>query len=142
MENEQGEAITNEFLFKKIEEEDIGNIWFQQDGAICHTAEATLDVLRPVFKYHIISIHTHIQHTTLLEGKPFLRNKHQIAFFEVKCKFFGRKGYTISVCELCSVRCMRVYVHVHKHFNRNKESCSRCSECVCVLNPGHSVQYI
>ena len=34
---------------------DIGNIWFQQDGATCHTAEATLDVLRPVFKDRIIS---------------------------------------------------------------------------------------
>ena len=42
-ENEQGQAVTvngaryramlNEFLLKKIEEEDIGNIWFQQDGA-------------------------------------------------------------------------------------------------------------
>ena len=59
VENEQGEAVTvngdryrvmlNEFLFTKTEEEDIGNIWFQQDGATCHTAEATLDVLRPVF---------------------------------------------------------------------------------------------
>ena len=39
----QGEAVTvkgdryramlNEFLFKNIEEENIGNIWFQQDGA-------------------------------------------------------------------------------------------------------------
>ena len=28
----------------------IGNIWFQQDGATCHTAEPTLDVLRPVFE--------------------------------------------------------------------------------------------
>ena len=34
----------------KIEEENIGNIWFQQDGATYHTAEATLDVLRPVFE--------------------------------------------------------------------------------------------
>ena len=43
LENEQEEAITvngdryrailNEFLFTKIEEEDIGNIWFQQEGA-------------------------------------------------------------------------------------------------------------
>ena len=59
-ENEQGEAVTangdcyramlNEFLFTKIEEEDIDNIWFQQDDATCHTAEAILDVLRPVFK--------------------------------------------------------------------------------------------
>ena len=53
-ENEQEEGITvngdrywamlNEFLFTKIEEEDIGDIWFQQDGATCRTAEATLDV--------------------------------------------------------------------------------------------------
>ena len=43
-------AMLNEFLFTKIEQEDISNIWFQQDGATCHTAEATLDVLHPVFK--------------------------------------------------------------------------------------------
>ena len=64
-ENKQGEAITvnenryrtmlNEFLFIKIEEEDIGNIWFQQNGAKCHTAEATVDVLLPVFENRIIS---------------------------------------------------------------------------------------
>ena len=48
-------AMLNEFLFTKIEEEDIGNIWFQQDDAMCHTAEATLHVLRPVFEDRIIS---------------------------------------------------------------------------------------
>ena len=58
LENEQGEAVTvngiryrtmlNEFLFTKIEEENIGNIWFQQ-------AEATLDGLRFVFEDRIIS---------------------------------------------------------------------------------------
>ena len=47
-------AMLNEFLFTKIEEEDICNIWFQQDGATCHTAEAALDVLRPVFEDRII----------------------------------------------------------------------------------------
>ena len=46
--NEQGEAITvngdgyramlNEFLFTKIEKDAIGNIWFQQNGAMCQTA--------------------------------------------------------------------------------------------------------
>ena len=64
-ENKQEEAFTvigdryramlNEFLFTKIEEEDIGNIWFQQDGATCHTAKATLDILRPVFEDRIFS---------------------------------------------------------------------------------------
>ena len=46
--------MLNEFLFTIIEEEDIGNIWFQQDDATCHTAEAILDVLRPVFENRII----------------------------------------------------------------------------------------
>ena len=64
-ENEQGEAVTvngdryramlNEFLFSKIEEKDIGNIWLQQNGAMCHTAVATLNVLCPVFEDCIIS---------------------------------------------------------------------------------------
>ena len=59
-ENEQEDAVTvngdryramlNEFLFTKIEEEDIGSIWFQQDSATCYTIEATLDVLRPFFE--------------------------------------------------------------------------------------------
>ena len=64
-ENEQGKAITvngdryramlNEFLSTKIEEEYIGHIWFQHDGATCDTTEATLDVLRTVFEIRIIS---------------------------------------------------------------------------------------
>ena len=47
--------MLNEFLFTKIEEDDIGNIWCQQDSATCHTAEATLYVLRPNFEDCIIS---------------------------------------------------------------------------------------
>ena len=33
--------MLNEFLFTKLEEKDIGNIWLQQDGATWHKAEAT-----------------------------------------------------------------------------------------------------
>ena len=65
LENEQGGTVTingdryramlNKILFTKIEEQDIGNIWLQQDGATNHTAEATLDGLRPVFDDRIIS---------------------------------------------------------------------------------------
>ena len=47
--------MLSEFLFTKIEEENIGNIWFQQDGATCHIAEAILDILRPVFEDRIVS---------------------------------------------------------------------------------------
>ena len=47
--------MLNKFLFTKIEEQDIGNIWFEQDGATCHTAEVILNVLRSVFEDRIIS---------------------------------------------------------------------------------------
>ena len=47
--------MLNEYLFTKTEEKDIGNIWVQQDGAKCHTAEATLDILSPIFEDRIIS---------------------------------------------------------------------------------------
>ena len=64
-ENQQGEAVTvnghryramlNEFLFTKLEEKNMGNIWFQQNDATCHTAETTLEVLCPVLEDRIIS---------------------------------------------------------------------------------------
>ena len=78
--NEHGEAVTvngdcrramlNEFLFTKIEEEDIGNIWFQQDGATCHTAEATLDVLRPVVEDRVISRRADVVWPSSYADKP------------------------------------------------------------------------
>ena len=46
--------MLNEFLFTKIQEEDIGNIWYQQDGAKYLTPEAKLDVLQPVYEDRII----------------------------------------------------------------------------------------
>ena len=42
-------------MFTKIEDDDIGNMWFQQDGVTGHTDEATLDVSRRVFENRIIS---------------------------------------------------------------------------------------
>ena len=38
-----------------------------------------------------------IKHINLLEGETFLRNKHKIAFFEIKGTFFDRKENTISI---------------------------------------------
>ena len=69
-ENEQEEAVTvngdrywamlNGFLFTKIEEKDIGIIWFQQDDGTCYTAEATLDILLTVFEDRFISRRTDV----------------------------------------------------------------------------------
>ena len=44
--------MLNEFLFTKIEEEELATFDFNRT---CHTAETTLDVLRPVFEDRIIS---------------------------------------------------------------------------------------
>ena len=48
-------AMLHKFLFTKIEEEDIDNIWFQQNGSTCHTADATLEFFRLLFEDRIIN---------------------------------------------------------------------------------------
>ena len=43
-----------EHLFPKLEEDDMNDIWFQQDGATCHTANVTIDLLHTIFDNWII----------------------------------------------------------------------------------------
>ena len=47
--------MLNEFLFPEIEEDDMDDIWFQEDGATCNTDNVTIDLLRTVFENQIIS---------------------------------------------------------------------------------------
>ena len=64
-ENEDGDTVTvngeryramlTDCFFEEIKAEDLDDIWFQQDGATCHTANATIDLLRPIFGNRIIS---------------------------------------------------------------------------------------
>jgi hypothetical protein len=37
------------FFLPKMQELDLHDMWFQQDGATCHTARATMDLLRGEF---------------------------------------------------------------------------------------------
>ncbi|GFS65874.1 DUF4817 domain-containing protein [Trichonephila clavipes] len=46
--------ITN-FFIPKLNNHDVQKLWFQQDGATCHTARATIDLLKDTFGDSIIS---------------------------------------------------------------------------------------
>ncbi|XP_053949535.1 uncharacterized protein LOC128857797 [Anastrepha ludens] len=48
------EMITN-FLWPELEDMDVDDMWFQQDGATCHTANETMALLREKFDGRIIS---------------------------------------------------------------------------------------
>ena len=48
------ELISN-FFFFFLQELDFHDIWFQQDGATCHTARVTMDLLRGELGAHFIS---------------------------------------------------------------------------------------
>lgn len=50
------EMITS-YLWSQLEGIDVGEIWFQQDGAPCHTATATINLLRSKFIGRVISRH-------------------------------------------------------------------------------------
>ena len=86
-------AMLNEFLFTKTEEEDIGNICFQSDGATCHTAEHTIEILRPIFADRIISRRADIVWPS---RNPDLTRLDYYLWEAVKDKFYGDKPETID----------------------------------------------
>ncbi|GFT19157.1 uncharacterized protein TNCV_302911 [Trichonephila clavipes] len=46
--------ITN-FFISELSNLDVQELWFQQDGATCHTARATIDLLKDTFGDRLIS---------------------------------------------------------------------------------------
>ncbi|GFY02319.1 uncharacterized protein TNCV_3502011 [Trichonephila clavipes] len=46
--------ITNSFI-PELNNHDVQELWFQQDGATCHTARATIDLLKDTFGDRLIS---------------------------------------------------------------------------------------
>ena len=64
-ENEAGNAVTvngiryrnmiTEFLWPHLDGMDLEDIWFQRDGATCHTARETMELLQEKFPGRVIS---------------------------------------------------------------------------------------
>ncbi|GFT06309.1 putative transposable element [Trichonephila clavipes] len=48
-------AMITNFFFPELNNHDVQELWFQQDGATCHTARATIDLLKDTFGDRIIS---------------------------------------------------------------------------------------
>ena len=48
-------AMITDFFVPQLNNHDVQELWFQQDGATCHTARATIDLLKETFSDHIIS---------------------------------------------------------------------------------------
>ncbi|GFW92589.1 uncharacterized protein TNCV_519061 [Trichonephila clavipes] len=46
--------ITN-FFIPELNNHDVQELWFQQDGATCHTARATIDLLKDTLGDRLIS---------------------------------------------------------------------------------------
>ncbi|GFW91122.1 uncharacterized protein TNCV_1759961 [Trichonephila clavipes] len=46
--------ITN-FFTPEMNNHAVSELWFQQDGTTCHTAHATIDLLKDMFGDHLIS---------------------------------------------------------------------------------------
>ncbi|GFU18355.1 DUF4817 domain-containing protein [Trichonephila clavipes] len=48
-------AMITNFFIPELNSHDVQELWFQQDGATCHTARATIDLLKDTFGDHLIS---------------------------------------------------------------------------------------
>ncbi|GFX40860.1 uncharacterized protein TNCV_3760811 [Trichonephila clavipes] len=48
-------AMITNFFIPELNNHDVQELWFQQDGATCHTAPATIDLLKDTFGDRLIS---------------------------------------------------------------------------------------
>ncbi|GFU54655.1 uncharacterized protein TNCV_2161241 [Trichonephila clavipes] len=48
-------AIITNFFIPELNNHNVQELWFQQDGATCHTARATIDLLKDTLGDHLIS---------------------------------------------------------------------------------------
>ncbi|GFW54145.1 DDE_3 domain-containing protein [Trichonephila clavipes] len=48
-------AMNTNFFIPELNNHDVQELWFQQDGATCHTARATIDLLKDTFGDRLIS---------------------------------------------------------------------------------------
>ncbi|GFY16279.1 DUF4817 domain-containing protein [Trichonephila clavipes] len=52
---DQYRAMITNFFIPELNNHDVQELWFQQDGSTCHTARATVDLLKETFGDHLIS---------------------------------------------------------------------------------------
>ena len=52
---ERYRAMLEDYLWPELDELDINDMWFQQDGATSHTARVTIDLLKGKFGARVIS---------------------------------------------------------------------------------------
>ncbi|GFV37867.1 transposable element Tc3 transposase [Trichonephila clavipes] len=53
--SERYRAMITNFFIPELNNHDVQELWFQQDGATCHTARATIDLLKDTFGDRLIS---------------------------------------------------------------------------------------
>ncbi|GFS50714.1 putative DD41D transposase [Trichonephila clavipes] len=53
-------AMITNFFIPELNNHDVQELWFQQDGATCHTARATIDLLKDTFGDRLISRFRHV----------------------------------------------------------------------------------
>ncbi|GFY14921.1 putative DD41D transposase [Trichonephila clavipes] len=53
-------AMVTNFFIPELNNYDVQELWFQQDGATCHTARATIDLLKDTFGDRLISRFGHV----------------------------------------------------------------------------------
>ncbi|KAL1487854.1 hypothetical protein ABEB36_015504 [Hypothenemus hampei] len=53
--------MIQEFFLPALNEMDVGNVWFQQDGATAHTAQGSMAILRQHFPTRLISLRGDLQ---------------------------------------------------------------------------------
>lgn len=135
--NEVGDSVTvngeryrqmlTNFLWPNLDALDLEDMWFQQDGATCHTAHQTIAILQEKFGERIIS------RNSTVPWPPRSCDLTPLDYFlwgYLKSKVYANRPQTLDALRLNIERCIREITPdlLHKVFEnwiRRIHSCTR-----------------
>ncbi|GFU79293.1 uncharacterized protein TNCV_2138161 [Trichonephila clavipes] len=107
--------ITN-FFIPELNNHDVQELWFQQDGATCHTARATINLLKDTFGDHLISRFGPVN------GPPRCSDLTPLDYFlwgYVKSLVYADKPQTLDHLE-DNIRCV-IAIYGHKCWKKSSK---------------------
>ncbi|GFU74346.1 DUF4817 domain-containing protein [Trichonephila clavipes] len=111
-------AMIINFFIPELNNHDVQELWFQQDGATCHTARATIDLLKYKFGDHLISRFGPVNRP------PDLVILHPLDYFlwgYVKSLVYADKPQTLDHLEDNIRRAVLLPIYGHKCWKRSSK---------------------
>ncbi|GFW10797.1 putative DD41D transposase [Trichonephila clavipes] len=98
-------AMITTFVIPELNNHDVQELWFQQDGATCHTARATIDLLKYMFGDRLISRFGYVNWSDWTTSEPAMAVLFQKSYLKCNARrlSFENKIHVNRIIHRCFI---------------------------------------